>query len=281
VEPVLRLSNVRYSYPSGVPALNGVDMELRAGEIVAVVGQNGSGKTTLFKVISGLLRPYSGVVTINGTDARSMTVGEIAGVVGLVLQNPDVQLFSQTVLEEVEFGPRHLGMDPRASRGRAEEVLRILRLEGKAAEFPLSLPRGERVRLAVAACLALKPAVLMLDEPTTGQDFHGLREIARIMRSFARSGGAVLLATHNMEIVAENAHRIITMESGAVKVNGPTRWLMSMPGLLTQVGINPPQVVRLDREVLGDQRTALTVEELTDKIEEKMEEKRAGSQGIR
>ncbi|MGE5485341.1 MAG: energy-coupling factor ABC transporter ATP-binding protein [Ignavibacteriales bacterium] len=268
MEPVLRAVNLRFAYPTGVVALDGVDLGLRAGETVAVVGQNGSGKTTLFKVIAGLLGPYSGHIEIGGRDTSTMTVSQISRVAALVLQNPDVQLFSQTVREEIGFGPRNSGLDRRRVAERTAEAIGLVGLRGRENEFPMSLSRGDRMRVVIAAALAMKPSILMLDEPTTGLDYRGLRDLASIMRHYASAGGAVLIATHNTETVAENAQRIVVLDSGAVKVNGPTRWLMSRPGLLKQIGMIPPQVVRLDREVLDGQDTALTVEELASKVEE-------------
>ncbi|NPV71991.1 MAG: ABC transporter ATP-binding protein [Firmicutes bacterium] len=267
--PVLRVKGLGYSYSPGVTALAGIDLEAWSGEIVAIVGENGSGKTTLFKVIAGLLHPYRGTVEICGRDAASMSVPEIARLAGLVLQNPDVQLFSGTVRDEVAFGVKNAGLDEEQVARATQEAIRVTGLEGLEEEFPLALSRGMRGRVALASALAMNPPVLMLDEPTTGQDFNSLRRIADILRQFATMGGAALIATHNLEFVAENASRIVVMESGAIRMNGPTRWLMSLPDLLTQVDIVLPQVVRLDRGLFsGGRPVSLTVSELADKVEE-------------
>lgn len=277
MEPVLRAVNLRFTYPTGVAALNGVDLELRPGEIVAVIGQNGSGKTTLFKLFAGLMGPYSGRIEIGGRGTSTMTISQISRIAALVLQNPDVQLFSQTVEEEIGFGPRNSGLDRRRVSERVMEAIGLVGLEGRENEFPMSLSRGERMRVVIAGALAMKPSILMLDEPTTGLDYRGLRDLASIMRRYASEGGAILIATHNTEIVAENADRIVALDSGSVKVDGPTRWLMSRPELLEQIGIIPPQVVRLDREVLDGRETALTVEDLASKVEK--EYARSGKTG--
>jgi energy-coupling factor transporter ATP-binding protein EcfA2 len=211
--PIVLVENLVHSY-DGVAALRGLDLEIRPGEFVAVIGDNGSGKTTLIKHLVGLLKPTGGSVFVKGTDTRSTAIHELARTVGFVFQNPDTMLFEETVECEVAFGPTNLGLtdvDRRVTRALDEVGLAAHRLT-----YPRSLSRGERQRLAIACVVATAPEVIVLDEPTTGLDAV---EAARIMALASRlrdEGTTIVMVTHNMQIVEDYADRIVCLEDGVL-----------------------------------------------------------------
>ena len=198
----------------GVTALSGVSLEVAPAEIVAVVGENGSGKTTLVKHFNGLLRPTRGSVIVDGLDAGSVPIAELARHVGLVFQNPDTMLFAETVEEEVAFGLKNI--DPGSTGEPIDMALREVGLLHRKGAYPRSLSRGERQRLAIACVIAMRPRVIVLDEPTTGLD---AREAARVMETLGRlrqDGHTIVMVTHDMLLGEEYADRIVRMEQGRI-----------------------------------------------------------------
>ena len=198
----------------GVTALSGVSLEVTPAEIVAVVGENGSGKTTLIKHLNGLLRPTEGSVCVDGLDAATVPIAELARYVGLVFQNPDTMLFAETVEDEVAFGLRNI--DPDSTGEPIEAALREVGLTHRRGAYPRSLSRGERQRLAIACVIAMRPRVIVLDEPTTGLD---AREAARVMETLGRlrqEGHTIIMVTHDMRLGEEYADRIVRMERGSI-----------------------------------------------------------------
>ncbi len=211
--PILRVAGLVHSY-DGVAALRGLDLTIRPGEFVAVIGDNGSGKTTLIKHLVGLLKPTGGSVTVKETDTRNAAIHELARTVGLVFQNPDTMLFEETVESEVAFGPTNLGLTdvPR----RVTQALDEVGLAAHRHTYPRSLSRGERQRLAIACVVATAPEVIVLDEPTTGLDAV---ESARVMALASRlrdEGTTIVMVTHNMRIVEDYADRIVCLERGVL-----------------------------------------------------------------
>jgi energy-coupling factor transport system ATP-binding protein len=205
----------------GVRALDGVDLRIGAGERLALIGQNGSGKTTLVRHLNGLLRPTQGRVTIDDADAASMTVAQLASRVGLVFQDPDRQVFSGSVRSEVEFGPRNLG---RRGAEMADAVAAALEATGLTEEErtnPYDLGQSRRKLLALASVLAMRTQVLVLDEPTTGQDARGVERVRAIVASAADAGRTVIAISHDMRFVAEAFERIVVMRAGQIVLDGP------------------------------------------------------------
>ena len=205
----------------GVRALDGVDLRVRAGEGLALIGQNGSGKTTLVRHLNGLLRPTEGRVMIDGIDAAPLTVAQLASRVGLVFQDPDRQVFSGSVRSEVEFGPRNLG---RRGAELAEAAAAALVATGLAEEErtnPYDLGQSRRKLLALASVLAMRTHVLVLDEPTTGQDARGVERVRAIVASATAAGRTVIAISHDMRFVAEAFDRVVVMRAGRVLLDGP------------------------------------------------------------
>jgi energy-coupling factor transport system ATP-binding protein len=207
-------------YEGGVRALDGVDLAITAGERVALIGQNGSGKTTLVRHFDGLLRPTAGRVLIGGVDAAGRTVAQLAREVGLVFQDPDRQIFASTVRGEVEFGPRNLGLRGPALRIAVGEALDATGL-GEAAELnPYDLGTSRRKLLALASVLAMGTPVVVLDEPTTGQDMRGMAIVEEIVASVSAAGRTVVAVSHDMRFVAERFQRVVVMREGRVVLDG-------------------------------------------------------------
>ena len=212
--PIISIWGLTHRY-DGVTALEGVDLEVAPGEIVAVVGENGSGKTTLVKHFNGLLRPTRGSVFVDGLNAATTPVADLARHVGLVFQNPDTMLFAETVEDEVAFGLQNI--DPGGPRAtRVDAALREVGLLHRKAAYPRSLSRGERQRLAIACVIAMRPRVIVLDEPTTGLDARESAEVMVILGRLRRDGHAIVMVSHDMRLVARYADRVVRMEEGRI-----------------------------------------------------------------
>ena len=244
-EPLIKVEAVEYVYPSGVKAVNGVDLEIRRGEFVALMGQNGSGKTTLAKLMNGLLKPTSGRVLLKGRDTREMTAAECARVVGYVFQNPEHQIFAPTLYDEVAFGPRNLGIPEDEVRRRVEEALEIMDLKKPMDSLPHLFSVGEKHRVAIASVLAMNPEVIILDEPTTGIDYGRSLQIMRALKKLKEKGETIVLITHDMYLAAEFAERVVILRNGVKVADGPVEEILSDRDTLSSNGLQPLQVTVL------------------------------------
>ena len=205
---------------SGVRALDGVDLAIEAGERVALIGQNGSGKTTLVRHLNGLLRPTEGRVLVDGSDAAALTVAQLASHVGLVFQDPDRQIFAGSVRDEVEFGPRNLGSSASDLRSAVSEALEATGLAGDEGTNPYDLGQSRRKLLALASVLSMRTPVLVLDEPTTGQDARGIERVRAVVEAVAAEGRTVIAISHDMRFVAETFGRVVVMRDGRLILDG-------------------------------------------------------------
>jgi energy-coupling factor transport system ATP-binding protein len=262
---VIEARAVEFAYPSGAlggrPALDRVDLTVRQGECIAIVGANGSGKTTLAKLFKGLLVPTRGEVRIHGEDTRRLTAGRLATAAGFVFQNPDHQIFADTVSEEIAFGPHNLGVPARDVPERVREALEAVGLDrpGIADADPFSLTKGDRQRVAVASVLATRPDILIFDEPTTGLDYREIRGMMGLIRRLNQAGHTIVMITHLMWVAAEYAARCVVLQEGRVVVDERTRALFAQPGRLEPLGLRMPQIPRFTQHY---GRTLLTLEEL-------------------
>ena len=214
------LEGVSYRYPGGTLALEGVSLQIGAGERVALIGQNGSGKTTLVRHLNGLLRPTSGRVLHDGIDVAGRTVAQLARSVGLAFQDPDRQIFRGTVRSEVEFGPRNLGLRGGVLGRAVDAALGEVGLEADAATNPYDLGASRRKLLALASVQAMGTPVLVLDEPTTGQDLRGVEIVRRVIENANSAGRTVVAISHDMSFVAESFDRVVVLRGGAVILDG-------------------------------------------------------------
>lgn len=264
--PVLMAEGLRYVYPTyQIEALQGIDLSIREGEFLAILGQNGSGKTTLAKHFNGLLKPTSGRMLIHGRPSTDYSRRELAKRVGYVFQNPDHQIFARTVKEEVGFGLKVLGEHPKMIEKRVAEALEVVGLQGYEGKVPFTLTKGERQRVAVASVLAVQPEVIVLDEPTTGLDYAQQRNMMEMLRRLNRSGHTVIVITHSMWVAAEYGTRAIVLKDGNILLDGPTRVVFSDEAQLARASLHPPSLVRLSNW-LGTQ--AMTVQKMVEELRE-------------
>lgn len=262
--PLLSADGLVHEYAPGRLVLAGVSLSIAAGELVAVIGQNGSGKTTLAKCLNGLLVPRRGTVRVRGVDLRSLPVGQVATDVGYVFQNPDQQIFAATVREEVGFALANRGVPAAEAAPRIAAVLAAVGLEGEEARDPFLLGKGQRQRLAVASLLVLEPAVLILDEPTTGLDHREQRQMMALLAALHRRGLTIVVITHSPWVVAEYAQRGVVLRAGEVAFDGPLRALFAREALLEACHFRLPDATRVGRR-LGF--TPLSVDELLAGVE--------------
>jgi energy-coupling factor transport system ATP-binding protein len=218
--PSIEFEAVSFSYPDGTRALSDVGLRIGPGESVAIVGQNGSGKSTLVRHLNGLLRPTAGRLLLDGRDVRPIHVARLAGLVGLAFQNPDRQLFAGRVSTEVAFGPRNLGIRGHGLEERVRAALEEVGLAAESATNPYDLGYSRRKLLALASVLAMRTPVLVLDEPTTGQDARGVARVREVVARAAGEGRTVIAISHDMHFVAESFRRVVVMRAGRVVLDG-------------------------------------------------------------
>lgn len=264
--PVLEAINLTHVYPDGTVAVKNVNLKVYRGDMLAIIGQNGSGKTTLVKHFNGLLTPTSGKVFIEGVDTQSDEVINLFSKVGYVFQNPDHQLFCRTVWEEVTFGPRNMGLPEDEIERRGNEVLKLIGLEKYKDEHPFFLGKGQRQRLAVASVLSMKPEILIVDEPMTGQDW---RQAFALMELFKKvneeTKTTVIIITHNMRLVAEYTKRVVIMAQGRKLFDGSVREAFMREDILKQAFLKPPMITSFATELhdtFGFPKNILSVDEM-------------------
>ncbi len=258
--PFIKAEGLKYIYPTyQVEALRGIDLSIQEGEFIAILGQNASGKTTLAKHFNGLLKPTSGRMLVQGRPTIEYTHRELARRVGYVFQNPDHQIFARTVKEEVGFGLKVLGEDPKTIEKRMAEVLEVVGLQGYEEKVPFTLTKGERQRVAVASVLVVRPQVIILDEPTTGLDYHHQRNMMEMLKGLNKSGHTVIIITHSMWVAAEYAKRTIVLKDGYILSDGPTRLVFVDEVQLARASLRPSSLVQLSNW-LGTQ--GLTVDQM-------------------
>jgi energy-coupling factor transport system ATP-binding protein len=249
--PLLSVKEVEHTYPDGTEALQGVSLDIREGEYVLIIGQNGAGKTTLVKHFVKLLEPTEGAVTVGGIDTRELAVSELAQRIGYVAQNPDNQIFNATVGEEVSFALSNLDYPDEEVESRTVESLESMGLLEVREAHPLSLPKGDRARVVIAAILAMKPEIVIFDEPTTGQDYQGAKYILDVSRQLHEMGKTVIVITHHLYLMPDYAERVIVMGKGTLLLDAPIREAYNEKALLRSTFLNPPQAVLLAQHLVG------------------------------
>lgn len=241
----LEIDGVSFRYPNGARAVSDIRMQVASGEHLAWIGANGAGKSTLARLVNGLLRPQQGSIRVGDWDTRQRRVSELARRVGYAFQNPDEQLFARSLREEVAFGPRNLKRNPSEVEHAVETALDAVGLLPQADENPFDLSPARRRDLGLASILAMDPPVLILDEPTTGQDAPGIDRLGRVLDDLRRRGRTVILITHDMEFCAERADRIAVFWHGEILLDGPARQVFARPEVLAKAQVDPPQLTRL------------------------------------
>jgi energy-coupling factor transporter ATP-binding protein EcfA2 len=259
---IIRCQDLNFSYPNGVQALKNINLSIRKGEYVAFVGQNGSGKTTLVKHFNGLLKPTEGSMRVFGEETREKKVSYLSRKVGYVFQNPDDMLFCSSVAEEIAYGPTMLGFKPAEVKEKVEAILQELGLAEQRETHPFALSLGDRQRLAVACVLSLDPELFAFDEPTTGQDYFGGESIMAVIDALYKKGKTVVIITHDMPLVAENARRVVVMNQGQIALDGTPEEVFSQTESLRKLSLRSPQVTLLAQRLGLKDRTMLKVKEM-------------------
>ena len=244
---MIEVDGLVHVYPGGTRAVDGVDLRVAAGERLAIVGQNGSGKSTLVRHFNGLLRPTEGTVRIDGVDAIGLRVAQLAARVGLAFQDPDRQIFAGRVRTEVAFGPRNLGVHGAELDAAVERALRSAGLEADADANPYDLGYSRRKLLALASILAMETPIVVLDEPTTGQDAAGVARVQAIVAALGIEGRTVVAISHDMRFVAESFERVVVMRAGQVILDGTPAEVFGEPSwpALASTYLEPPLPARV------------------------------------
>ncbi len=241
-EVIFHLRGVRYSYSGRQLALDGIDLDIHRGEQVVLLGANGSGKSTLLKLLDGIIGPTSGTMQAMGREIKAVAAGEDAfsfhREVGLVFQDPDVQLFSATVFDDVAFGPLQLGLSPSEVKERCAEALEEMEITHLAQRAPFELSGGEKKRAAIASVLSLHPDVILLDEPTASLDPRTKWVLVNLIHKLGHSGKTIITTTHELEIVPIIASRVVVIgEERRVLADGTTEEILSNRDLLIQANL--------------------------------------------
>jgi energy-coupling factor transport system ATP-binding protein len=270
---MIKVNHLNFNYPDGVAVLDDLNFEIHQGEFVALIGQNGAGKTTLLKQFNGLLKPSAGEVLIDLVNTKESNTGVLARKIGYLFQNPDHQIFMPTVAKEIGFGPGNLGLSKTEVAARVADAARQVGLTPYLQENPLFLSKGQRQRVAFASLLSMRPEVMVLDEPTTGQDYQEGIEIMEMVKDLHRQGHTIIFVTHDMELVAQYAKRVIVLSQGKILADDTGPNVFYQPEILRATNLFPPQIARLVQLFgvgpYGFSKT-LSVAELYDQVRQKI-----------
>ena len=270
MNPIVEVKNISYTYPGEVKALSEVSLSIYPKEILAILGSNGSGKTTLVKHFNGLLKPTEGSVLVDGIDTRDQSIAKTSEKVGYVFQNPSHQLFLPTVREELYYGLKNLGVDGPEADEKVKVAIDLFDIHDFLDRSPFDLNSSERKTVAMASVMAVGPEVIVLDEPTTGQDYAGIMQISKLIHNMHASGHTVVIITHDMNIVGELNCRTVLMRNSKIIADDRADKVFKNAEIMKEASIEPPQVTIFIEQLLGsDSDTCLTVDSAIDKIAEK------------
>ena len=262
---MLEVKDLHFTYSTGLEALNGINLTIDDGEFLAVMGQNGAGKTTLVKHFNGLLKPTKGKVLVDGVSTQDVSVAKLSRNVGFVFQNPDHQLFSETVEDEIAFALKNFGFETAVVEKQIDWALNLLDVTQYRKTSPFMLSGGERKRVALASILAWDPKIIILDEPTIGQDYQQKEKLQQFIMQLNAQKKTVVVVTHDVEFVAECNCRVILMSQGKILADGKAEEILTKPKILAQAHIVPPQITRIFLELadLGLPTDVIDVHEAT------------------
>lgn len=270
-KPFIEVRGLTYSYEDGTQALKGINLTISEGEFIAFIGQNGSGKTTLSKCLNGLFKPTTGSVIVDGLDSKSTSILQMVKRVGYVFQNPDHQLFNNNCQDEIAYGPRNIGLSEDEVQERVIEAAGVVGLKPMYfQEHPFFLNKGMRQRVAIASILALKPKLIIVDEPTTGQDVRQSLEIMDFLTDLNQNHGHIIIfVTHDMPIVSRYAKRVVMMGGGQIIADGSPSEVYADTENLAKAFVEPPQITQL-AQLLKDRGFSpgtLSVEEMVEQYQ--------------
>ena len=272
---LIEVNNLEYIYPSGIKALDGINLKINNGEYVALMGENGAGKTTLIKHFNGLLKPTKGDVYINDINTKNESIAKLSRIVGIVFQNPDHQFFEENVEKEISFALRNFGFKEEVIKKRIEWALNFMNLEKYRNQPPFLLSGGEKKRLALAIILSWDPEIIVLDEPTIGQDYIQKEKLMQLIIQLNTQGKTVIIATHDIEFVAESKPRVILLSKGKIIDDGPIEEVLTDIEKVKKCSLILPQVTQLMYNLsdLGFPRKIVSVEDAVKLILNKLEGK--------
>lgn len=246
---MIATENVSFHYTAGQDVLQNVNLQIKDGEFVAIMGENGAGKTTLVKMFNGLLKPTEGQVLIDGISTQRKSVAQLSRDVGLIFQNPDHQLFAETVEEEVAFSLRNFGFKEDTIQRRVTSLLTTLDLNRYGKSSPFVLSGGERKRVALAAVLAWDPKHVVMDEPTIGQDYLQKDHLRNFIVQMISQGKTVIIVTHDVEFVAECKPRVVLLSRGKIIADGPAAEILTNAQVVQQASLVMPQIASLMKDL--------------------------------
>ena len=251
---MLEVKNIKYSYDTNYQALKGASLKVEKGEMVALLGKNGAGKSTLFLHLNGIFRPDEGKVIIDGEELKydKKSLLKFRQKVGIVFQNPDDQIFAPTVEEDVAFGPLNLGLPMEEVQDRVEQALVRVGMSGYEKTAPHHLSGGQKKRVAIAGILAMRPEIMVLDEPTAGLDPQGVVDLSILLRELNDEGITIIISTHDVDLVPTYAEKVFVLVDGLLIAEGTPKEIFSKPEILEQANLKVPIVTELFQKLESD-----------------------------
>ena len=270
---MLEVKNLKYSYNKDYQALKGVSLKVEKGEMVSLLGKNGAGKSTLFLHLNGIYEPDEGKVFIDGEELKydKKSLLKFIQKLGIVFQNPDDQIFAPTVEEDVAFGPLNLGLSMEEVQNRVEEALARVGMSGFEKKAPHHLSGGQKKRVAIAGILAMKPEIMVLDEPTAGLDPQGVTDLSKLLNELNNEGITILISTHEVDLVPNYANRVFVLVDGLLIGEGTPKEIFAQPEILEKANLKVPIVTELFQKLEKDgfdmeNDYPLTIDEARDKF---------------
>lgn len=245
----LQLDDVSYTYPNGYEAVQDINLSFNLGEAAAIIGQNGAGKSTTVKLMNGLLKPSKGKVIVDGTETSTKTTAQIARQVGYMFQNPDDQIFQETIFKEIAYGLVKQKLSESVIQKRVQQVADLCGLIGKLQEHPYNLPYSKRKFVTIAAVIAMQPKVIILDEPTAGQDRQAISRLQTIINQETKENRTVITITHDMEFVAQQFNRVIVFADKRKQKEGTPQEIFWDEALLRLAKLKQPAICQLAKKL--------------------------------
>jgi len=265
----IEIKDLNHTYPNGVVALKKINLVIEGQSSIAIIGQNGAGKTTLVKHLNGILLPTAGDVLIDNVSTRTQSIARWSRRIGYIFQNPDDQLFQNSVRKELEFGPKRLGLDKEQIEKEIQYSSEISGLAKVLDSHPYDLPPTQKKMVAIASIIAMDPEVLVLDEPTMGQDMRGNQLLAELINKLLEAGKTLITISHDMKFVASYFDRVIVLCKGDVILDGTTREAFGQPDILALTYVAPPPMTRLAQRIRYE-KTVLNINEFVQETESKI-----------
>ncbi len=262
MDEIIKVKNLEFSYSlEGTKVLKGISFSINKGEIVGIIGQNGSGKTTLVKHFNGLLKPIKGDVIINGKNTKEEEISELSKTTGYIFQNPDDQIFNNSILKEVSFGPKNLKFTKKRIKELVEKALKLTGLSAVKNKQPYDLPYNKRKLIAIASIISMDGEIIIFDEPTTGQDYLNREIVINIIKELKKKGKTIIVISHDMEFIAKICERAIVLKEGRILLDDSVQKVFMNKKVLESTKLKPPQITRLAQKFKRIYDGTLTVEE--------------------